>query len=93
MIVVTVELLSARTHASKIIGRAIIANDGQSANPMLQDYDICVANKRDASKVEGLRLTMENPLRTGRVENYPSKSYNMWRLVIRALRSAFPEER
>lgn len=30
--------------------------------------------------------------RLGEVQNYPRLAYNMWRLVIRALRSCFPEE-
>lgn len=31
--------------------------------------------------------------RTTRVEGYPRESYNIWRLVSRALRGAFPEEK
>lgn len=31
--------------------------------------------------------------RTGRVENFPRQSYSIWRLVFRALLSAFPEEK
>jgi len=33
------------------------------------------------------------PLREGSVKDYPRLSYNVWRLVIRALLSAFPEEK
>lgn len=32
-------------------------------------------------------------LRKGEVHAYPRLAYNIWRLVMRALRSAFPEEK
>jgi len=37
--------------------------------------------------------TWKEPLRTGNIKNYPRLSYNVWRLVIRSLLSAFPEEK
>jgi hypothetical protein len=33
------------------------------------------------------------PTRSGLVRNYPRKSYVVWRLILRALRACFPEEK
>ncbi len=90
MIVVTVELHSAITGKVSVIGRTIIHNVGTSADGRLGDYQVAVANRRDAT---GLRAILQRPQRRGEVRQYPRLSYNVWRLVIRALRSAFPEEK
>jgi hypothetical protein len=37
-------------------------------------------------------LPDSEPVR-GEVKDYPRQAYNVWRLVIRALRACFPEER
>lgn len=88
MIVVKVELHSAITGSVTQLAQAIIANDGTGGNTK-GNYDIRVAKKGDFD----LKKNWTNPLREGRVENYPRLSYNVWRLVIRALRDAFPEEK
>lgn len=90
MIVVEVKLISAITGRETLLGSAIIANDGTSRDPKKGDYDVKVARKPDAGD---LKKVWAKPLRTGRVENYPRLAFNMWRLVIRALAAAFPEER
>ena len=90
MIVVTVELHSAITGIKTVLGRAVIHNVGTFDEGKRADYAVKVGNKNDA---EDLMRVYHHPQRTGSVKNYPRMSYNVWRLVIRALRSAFPEER
>lgn len=90
MIVVKIELWSAVTGKVKEIGRMYIANDGSSDNPKRGDYKVKVCRKGsfDYPGWDDLKTTRE-----GRVENYPRLSYNVWRLVTRALKACFPEER
>ncbi len=88
MIVVQVKLISAITGQETLLGSAIIANDGTGTGKH-GNYDVKVARKPDAGD---LAKAWAKPLRTGRVEQYPRLAFNMWRLVIRSLRSAFPEE-
>lgn len=90
MIVVTIELHSAVTGGKQLLGRAIIANDGTALSGKVGNYDVAVARKPDA---DNLAKTWAQPLRKARVENYPRLSYNVWRLIVRALLAAFPEER
>lgn len=89
MIVVRIELVSARTGRISEIGRMYIAND-ETGDARRSNYDakVCRRGSFDYDGWENVRATRE-----GRVENYPSAAYNVWRLVIRALKSAFPEER
>jgi len=88
MLVVTIDLYSARTGGVTRLGQMIIANVGGTAER--GNYTAKVANKRDA---DNIRATWARPQRTGEVSDYPRLSYNVWRLVSRALRSAFPEEK
>lgn len=89
MLVLKLELHSAITGEVKEIGRTIIANTG-GGSVTKGDYTIKVARKRDTFTNKD---TWKKPLRTGDVKNYPRCSYNVWRLVIRSLLSAFPEEK
>jgi len=88
MLILKLELHSAITGKTTQIAQAIIANDGGAVQANVGHYDVKVARKGKFA----LPDNWHNPLRTGRVENYPRLSYNVWRLVIRALLSAFPEE-
>jgi hypothetical protein len=88
MIVVTVTLHSAVTGGKIVLGETIIHNVGGTRER--GDYAVCVGRK---TQVGDLRRILLNPLRKGAVDSYPRLSYNVWRLVIRALRSAFPEEK
>ena len=81
MIIVKVELHSAITGTVSELGRAQICNTGGGTA------------KRGNYLAEVLRKNSKEVLRVGRVDDYPRLSYNMWRLVIRALLSCFPEER
>ena len=87
MIIVKVELHSAVTGQVQTLGLMRIANDGTGGTKK-GNYDCHVAHKRDAVKHQ-----IGRPARTGKVRDYPRLSYNVWRLVARALKSAFPEEK
>lgn len=78
------ELHSAITGQVSEIGRTLIYNDGTGTDST-GHYGVAVC--RRGSK------DWHKPLRTGSVRDYPRLSYNVWRLVIRSLLSAFPEER
>ena len=89
MLVVKIELWSAVTGAETELGRMYLANDGTARDPAKGNYDVKVARKgsKEYESWNEIKTT-----RTGRVENYPRLSYNVWRLITRALLSAFPEE-
>lgn len=98
MIVVKVELHSAITGKVTEIGRMLLGNDGTAPDIARGNYDARVLRRRESTLDEAL---LDDPFaqwqdapttRTGRVESFPRLSYNVWRLVIRALKSAFPEE-
>lgn len=87
MLVIKIELHSAVTRKVTTIGQMIIANTGGTKDR--GEYTAKVAHKND---VNNLGANFNRPLREGTVINYPRLSYNVWRLVVRALLSAFPEE-
>lgn len=88
MLVVRVELHSAITGKVTEIGRTYIYNVGGTTE--VGEYEVKVAKEENFD--EGLRATLDDPMREGEVKDYPRLDYNVWRLVSRALRSAFPEE-
>lgn len=83
MIRITVELISANDRSIETIGRAYLFNDGTSTDRKRGSYNVRVCKRGSDTIIQ----------RTGRVENFPRESYSIWRLVIRALLSAFPEEK
>lgn len=90
MIVVEIKLISAKTGKTELLGQTIINNVDTSENGKRGWYRVRVGKKRDAGD---LKKVWTSPLRTGNVDNYPRLSFNVWRLVIRALLAAFPEEK
>jgi hypothetical protein len=66
------------------LGRTYIWNTG-SGGTKIGNYAAAVCKKGSVDR--------SKPLRTGFVDEYPRLSYNVWRLIIRALKSAFPEEK
>ena len=89
MIVVTVELIPfSNPERKEVLARAIIANDGTSTTQSRGNYDLFVGRKGQT-----LTQTLRSPQRRGRVTDWPRKSYSVWRLVCRAIKSAFPEEK
>lgn len=99
MIVVRVELWSAVTKKKTTLAVATICNTKVSQGGKRGDYVVNVAHKRSIDKsnthnvTAAVQASVNNPLRSGKVEDYPRLAYSVWRLVTRALKSAFPEER
>jgi hypothetical protein len=93
MIVVKIELHSARTGKISELGRMLIANEGDSAEPSKHNYAVKVLRRGTKDQKPNLQWLMAPVTRTGEVKDYARSSYNVWRLVSRALRSAFPEEK
>lgn len=87
MLVLKLELHNANTDEISQIGQVIIANTGGTRER--GNYRVAVARKGDFN----LKSNWTKPLRQGKVEDYPRLSYNVWRLVSRALLAAFPEEK
>lgn len=96
MIVVKIELWSALTGKVSEIGRMYIANDA-SGDAARGNYDVAVCRKGNTHRPmfagEPTMAGLPAAARHGRVEDYPRRSYNVWRLISRAIRSAFPEEK
>ena len=85
MIVVRVELWAARTGKVRELFRMTLANDGTQSDGNLGMYTVDLYRR---GKYKSLSV-----LRQGRVEDFPRKSYHVGRLVLRALKSCFPEEK
>ena len=107
MIVVKIELWPRGVEArAKEIGRMFVANIGGTHDR--GDYSVAVARRgstevprqlvADAMAAQGAEIDSESlaeypeATRAGQVKNYPRLSYNVWRLISRALRASFPEE-
>lgn len=83
MIVVKIELWPFGFESrKKEIGRMLIDNQGVNETGKRGDY-----------RVRVLRKGTDKVLREGEVHNYPRASYNIWRLVCRALKATFHEEK
>lgn len=89
MLVVKIELWSAVTGQASEIGRMYIGNDGTGGQSK-GNYDVKVARKGSFEYGSWEEI---KTVRTGRVEDYPRLSYNVWRLITRCLKAAFPEEK
>lgn len=95
MIAVKIELWPWGDEARKReIGRLYIANVGDTSerNPALGDYDVAVCRRGTKRVPKPLDPDGPAPTRAGHVSGYPRLSYNVWRLIARALLAAFPEE-
>lgn len=90
MIVVKVEMWKGGDPNKKYdLGRTYIWNVGGTGKT--GDYKVAVCRKGSYGKMDN--VFDGKALRYAEVLNYPRESYNMWRLILRALRGAFPEER
>jgi len=84
-------------HFAKEIGRMYIGNVGGTDER--GDYEVAVCRRGIQSCPwphgydDDDTKKRPQPARIGEVKNYPRLSYSVWRLVMRALKSAFPEER
>ncbi len=92
MIVVKIELWpKGEESLKKELGRTYIHNCGGTDKK--GDYKVRVCRKGDFEPDREKIVDGKNCTRLGEVFNYPRKSYNVWRLIIRSLLSAFPEEK
>lgn len=91
MIKVTIELESAITGKTTKIGQMHIWNEGVSTDPRYANYGVAVCRRGKFDVPFG--KIPKTTTREGRVLNYPRLAFNVWRLIIRALKSSFPEER
>lgn len=94
MIVVRIELHSAITGKITTIGKMVIGNIGGTSKR--GNYKVAVGHKGDVrkdGKDNDLPKIWNRPARSGEVLDYPRLSYNVWRLVARAILAAFPEEK
>lgn len=82
MILVRIELHSARTGKVTEIGRMAVINDGSIRSEDRGSYDVKILRKGNWSKVTS----------TARVENFPRRSYVVWRLILRGLMATYPDE-
>lgn len=80
MIVVTVELHSARTGETTLLHKVIVANDG-TGDHLVGNYDVVVGRK----SISVLSTIWAHGRRRGRVEGYRRQAYGVLNLVARAL--------
>lgn len=88
MIVVKIELWSARTGRVTEIGRTYITNDGTGTDDR-RNYDVWICRRGRYAPPGDYKSAAT---RTASITKFPSKAYNVWRLIARALKAAFPEE-
>lgn len=94
MILVEVSLQNVNTGKTIKLGEMYIANEGHAsrlADKLVDghnNYSVQVAQKGWWQKL--FARPSDNILRTGRVMDYPSDKYTIWRLVFLALKSTFP---
>jgi hypothetical protein len=94
MIRVTIELDSFITGKTTVLGVMCIANKGDAPSPDRGNYKVAVLKKNMTHLVKRhVMPSGDKVLRTGEVLDYPRLAYNVWRLVIRSLKSCFPEEK
>lgn len=95
MLRVTIDLISAITGETSTIGTMFIANDGTgTASNSSYDVAVCRRGSEEVPCAAGVFVDRDRPkaARCGKVRDYPRQAYNVWRLISRAILSAFPEE-
>jgi len=93
MIVVKIEMWPKGDESkAREIGRTYIYNSGGSLTR--SNYEARVCRKAKTFVHEPRKVVSgEGFARKGSVTDYPRLSYNVWRLIIRALLACFPEEK
>lgn len=79
MIIIKIELLSARTGKTTELGRMHISNDGTSDDPKKGNYNIELMRKGTLNKV----------LKKTRIDNWAKESYSVWKLLQKALNQLY----
>ncbi len=83
MIVIKIELWPKGFESkARELGRMYVTNTGGQHDDNRGNYHVRLFRK-GSNKVQ----------REGHVDNFPRKSYSVWRLVSRAIKSVFPEEK
>lgn len=92
MIVVKIEIWPFGSESNKReAGRMYLFNDGTGTEKR-GNYNVRVCRKGKYEPDREMIHEGKGCTRTGKVSNYPRISYNIWRLITKALKSAFPEE-
>ena len=81
MIVIKAELHSARNGKISELGRMHICNDGKRTR---EDH------KRGTYNVTLFRKRSDKVLRSGVIEDWPRFSYSIWKMIIAAIDSVYP---
>jgi hypothetical protein len=95
MIVVKIEMWPRGDESQMYeLGRTYIYNAGGSRTSTKKaDYEVRVCRKGKYDFTLHDLQSGTGFVRRGRVEGYPRLAYNIWRLILRALKAAFPEEK
>lgn len=89
MLVVKIEMWpKGDASRAREIGRTYIANEGGSLTRGDYGVRVCRRGRFEQTSFESTKFA-----RSARVLEYPRLRFNIWRLVLRALAAAFPEER
>lgn len=93
MIRVTIELIKYGVGQPEVIGVMEIANDG-TGTAMRGNYVTRLFRRgtQPAEMNKSVTRTGEVKEWTRGTSDFPRQSYSVWRLVLRCLKSAFPEE-
>ena len=91
MLIVTIQLANSSKKVTTTIGRLFIWNDG-TGDVLKANYQAVVRKPGCEELTVGDGLTGPGTARKGTVLNFPKQSMNIWRLVLRALKSCYPEE-
>jgi len=93
MIVVKIELWPFGSPLKREeLGRMYIANRGDGSAKR-GNYDVAVCRKGSRAVPQPIDPNGPVTTRVGAVFDYPRQAHNVWRLIARAVLSAFPEER
>lgn len=93
MIVVKIELESAITGRTTEIGRMYVTNQGTSSDPRVGNYTVAVCRRGTEDLPRPIEPDGPAPTRSGEVIGHRRLDHNVWRLIAKAVLSAFPEER
>ncbi len=92
MLRVTVELINANNGKRSVLGVLDIWNVSRLGRDSKRgDYKAAIYKKGTCSPEIPYRNG--ETIREGSTENYPRLSYPVWRLVLRILKSCYPEEK
>lgn len=89
MLIITVQLASAMTNEITTLGRMVIANDGTGT----ADKGNYVVGVKHKAHLEDLVPISLHCSREGKVLNHSRKAEVIWKLILKALKACYPEEK